>query len=153
MTRAILHSNGRVNERVLGFSRIQCRSAQRKIMKAIKLLLALLTLLAVGSMLGCSRTSASPDVSDGIRKSLDQAGLKDVSVSQDRDKGIVTLGGQVTSHNDKSRAESVAKSFAGIQVVANQIAVIPVGLEKDAKAVNSDLDQGIETTLRAEPLR
>ena len=55
-------------------------------MKAIKLLLALLTLLAVGSMLGCSRVSASPDVSDGIRKSLDQAGLKDVSVSQDRDK-------------------------------------------------------------------
>ena len=118
-------------------------------MKTIKLLLALLTLLAFGTMLGCSSASASPDVSDGIRKSLDQAGLKNVSVSQDRDKGIVTLGGQVTSDNDKSRAESVAKSFAGIQVVANQIAVIPIGVEKDAKAVNSDLDQGIEKNLDA----
>jgi osmotically-inducible protein OsmY len=34
-------------------------------------------------------------------------------------------------------------------VVANQIAVIPVGGEKDAKAVNSDLDKGIEQNLDA----
>jgi ferritin-like metal-binding protein YciE len=31
------------------------------------------------------------------RKSLDQANLKEVSVSQDRDKGVVTLGGRVTN--------------------------------------------------------
>jgi hyperosmotically inducible protein len=80
----------------------------------------------------------SPDVSDSIRKSLDQAGFKDVTVSQDRDKGIVTLGGQVASENDKSQAESLAKSLAGTQVVADQIAVIPVGAEKEAKAVNSE---------------
>jgi len=88
-------------------------------------------------------------VSDNIRKSLDQAGYKDVSVSQDRDKGIVTLGGQVASDNDKSQAESLAKSLAGVQVVANQIAVVPVGIEKEAKAVNSDLDDGIEKNLDA----
>ena len=91
----------------------------------------------------------SPDVSDSIRKSLDQAGFKDVTVSQDRDKGIVTLGGQVASENDKSQAESLAKSLAGAQVVADQIAVIPVGAKKEAKAVNSDLDQGIEKNLDA----
>jgi hyperosmotically inducible protein len=119
-------------------------------MKTIKLLLPLFLLLAVVSMLGCSRGSAkSADVSGNIRKSLDQAGLKDVSVSQDRDKGIVTLGGQVERTNDKAQAESVAKSFAGPQVVANQIAVIPVGAEKAARAVNSDLDQGIEMNLDA----
>lgn len=122
-------------------------------MKTIKLLLTLLTLLtllALGSTLGCSKATAkSPDVTDSIRRSLAQASLKDVSVSQDRDKGIVTLGGQVTSANDKSQAESLAKSFAGAQVVANQIAVIPVGVEKEAKAVNSDLDQGIEMNLDA----
>jgi hyperosmotically inducible protein len=101
-------------------------------------------------MAGCSTTAAkSPDVSDNIRKSLDQAGLKDVSVSEDRDKGIVTLGGQVASDNDKSQAESLAKSFAGAQVVADQIAVIPVVIEKEAKAVNSDLDEGIEKNLDA----
>ncbi len=116
-------------------------------MKTIKLFLML---LAIGIMVGCTAApTKSPDVSDSIRKSLDQAGLKNVSVSQDRDKGVVTLGGQVASDNEKAQAESVAKSLAGAQVVANQIAVIPVGGEKDAKAVNADLDKGIEQNLDA----
>jgi len=72
-----------------------------------------------------------------------------ISVSQDRDKGIVTLGGQVASENDKAQAETLAKSLAGTQVVANQVAVIPVGAESDAKAVNADLDKGIEVNLDA----
>jgi len=33
--------------------------------------------------------------------------------------------------------------------VANEIAVVPVGVESDAKAVNSDLDKGIEENLDA----
>jgi hyperosmotically inducible protein len=118
-------------------------------MKTLRLSVAVLTLLAVGTLAGCSGTAASPDVSDHIRKSLDQAGFKDVSVSQNRDKGIVTLGGQVASENEKSQAESLAKSLAGAQVVADQIAVIPKGVEKEAKAVNSDLDEGIEKNLDA----
>lgn len=119
-------------------------------MKKIKLLVAALALLALGILAGCAQTSTkSPEVSDNIRKSLDQSGLKSVSVSQDRDKGVVTLGGQVASENDKSQAESLAKSLASGQVVANQIAVVPVGVEKDAKAVNSDLDDGIEKNLDA----
>jgi hyperosmotically inducible periplasmic protein len=119
-------------------------------MKKLRLSVAILTLLGVGILAGCSATpTKSPDVSDSIRKSLDQAGFKDVSVSQDRDKGVVTLSGNVTSENDKSRAESIAKSIAGAQVVADQIAVIPTGAEKEAKAVNSDLDTGIEKNLDA----
>ena len=118
-------------------------------MKKLGLSVAMLTLLAVGILAGCSKTTASPDVADSIRKSLDQAGLKSVAVSQDRDKGIVTLSGQVASEHDKLQAESLAKSLAGTQVVADQIAVIPVGGEKDAKAVNSDLDKGIEKNLDA----
>jgi hyperosmotically inducible protein len=119
-------------------------------MKTIKLFSMMLTLLAAVILAGCSASpTKSPEVSDSIRKALDQAGLKDVSVSQDRDKGIVTLGGQVASDNDKSQADSLAKSFAGTQVVADQIAVIPVGGEKDAKAVNSDLDKGIAENLDA----
>ena len=119
-------------------------------MKKLRLSVVMVALLAVGILAGCSQTATKlPDVSDSIRKSLDQAGFKDVTVSQDRDKGIVTLGGQVASENDKSQAESLAKSLAGAQVVADQIAVIPVGAEKEAKAVNSDLDQGIEKNLDA----
>jgi len=119
-------------------------------MNTLRLSVAMLTLLAVGTLAGCSATTQkSPDVSDNIRTALDQAGLKSVSVSQDRDKGIVTLGGQVATDSDKAQAETVAKSLAGVQVVADQIAVIPIGAEKDAKAVNSDLDKGIEVNLDA----
>ena len=119
-------------------------------MKKLIMLVVILALFTIGGLSGCSGTATkSPDIADNIRKSLDQAGFKDVTVSQDRDKGIVTLSGKVTLENDKSQAESLAKSLAGAQVVANQIAVIPVGLEKDAKTVNTDLDQGIEKNLDA----
>jgi osmotically-inducible protein OsmY len=102
------------------------------------------------TLVACSGTARqSPDVSDSIRKSLDQAGLKDVSVSQDRDKGVVTLGGHVAADADKSQAESIAKSIATGQVVANQIAVMPPSGESEAKAVNSDLDKAIEKNLDA----
>jgi hyperosmotically inducible periplasmic protein len=109
---------------------------------------AMLT-LALGILAGCAETAKSPNVSDSIRKALDQASFKDVSVSQDRDKGVVTLGGNVAAEGDKLQAESIAKSLAGAQVVADQIAVVPPSLEKDAKTVNSDLDQGIEKNLDA----
>src|SRR5512146_1416270 len=119
-------------------------------MKTLKLCLSFLALVVIVALVGCSqRATQSPDVSDSIRKSLDQAGLKDVSVSQDRDKGVVTLGGHVAAEADKSQAESIAKSIAVGQVVANEIAVTPPGAESEAKAVSSDLDQGIEKNLHA----
>jgi hyperosmotically inducible protein len=119
-------------------------------MKTLRLSVAILALVAVGILAGCRATSAnSPDVAGSIRKSLDQSGLKDVTVSQDRDKGIVTLGGQAASEDAKAQAETLAKSLAGAQVVANQIAVVPAGAEKEARAVNSDLDKGIEQNLDA----
>jgi osmotically-inducible protein OsmY len=101
-------------------------------------------------LVGCStKSSKSVDVSDQLRTSLDQAGFKDVSSSQDRDKGVVTLGGYVVAEGDKSQAESIARSIAGAQVVSNQIAVIPPGAERDAVKVNSDLDKGIASNLDA----
>jgi hyperosmotically inducible periplasmic protein len=119
-------------------------------MKTLKPLIASLALLAVGTLIGCSATATkSPAVADGIRKSLDAANFKDVSVRQDRDKGVVTLGGHVAAENDKAQAESIAKSMAGPQVVANEIAVIPAGYSSEAKTVNSDLDKGVEKNLDA----
>jgi osmotically-inducible protein OsmY len=107
-------------------------------------------LLVAGMLAGCSHdTTKSPDVQSEIRKSLDQAGYKDISVSQDRDKGVVTLGGHVASDPDKQQAESIAKSLAVGQVVADQIAVEPPGAESDAKNVNSDVDNGIKSNMDA----
>ncbi len=107
---------------------------------------ALLTL----GMGGCSQTPPkSPDVSDAIRKSLDDSGFKDVSVRQDRDKGVVTLGGHVPDDRGKSQAESVAKSLAQGQVVANEIAIITPGVQSESRDINSDVDKGIEKNLDA----
>ena len=119
-------------------------------MKTLKPSLALLTVAVIGTLVGCSTTSTqAPDVSASIRTSLDQAGLKDVSASQDRDKGVVTLSGHVASDGDKSQAESIARSSAGAEVVSNQIEVIPTGVESKAREINSDLDKGIESNLDA----
>ena len=118
-------------------------------MRKISKFIGLLFLAGVLGAAGCSTAPKSPDVTDAIRKSLDQPAFKDVSVSQDRDKGVVTLDGHVASDGDKSAAESVARSNAAGQVIANQIAVIPPSDESDAKAVNSDLDGGIKKNLDA----
>jgi hyperosmotically inducible protein len=113
-------------------------------MRATMMSGALLAILAVGTLSGCSSTpTKSADVSDAIRQSLEQAGLKDVSVSQDRDKGVVTLTGTTTSEADKSQAESIASSIGAGQVISDQIAVRPPGGESIAKKVDADLDAGI----------
>ena len=119
-------------------------------LKTLHICAASLALLAAGILAGCSQTSMkSPDVTASIRTSLDQAGLKDVSVTQDREKCVVTLDGHVAADGDKAQAMSIAISMAGGQVVSNQIAVIPPGAESAAKAMNSDLDDGIGKNLDA----
>jgi hyperosmotically inducible protein len=119
-------------------------------MKSTRRFRSMGTLLILAGMGACSGTpTKSPDVTESLRRSLDQAGLKDVTVSQDRDKGVITLTGTTASESDKSQAESIAKSIAGPQVVSDQIAVRPPGYESTAKKVDSDLDKGIEKNFDA----
>ena len=66
-------------------------------MKTLANWTACLAMVAAGMLAGCSQTVKPPDVAGNIRSALDQAGLKKVSVDQDRDKGVVTLGGHVAS--------------------------------------------------------
>lgn len=111
-------------------------------------LLATIAFLAI--LAGCSaNTSRAPSVAGSIRQALDAANLKDVTVTQDRGKGVVTLGGHVAADAAKMQAESIARSLAGPQVVANQVAVIPPGYESAARTVNASLDKGIEGNLDA----
>jgi osmotically-inducible protein OsmY len=119
-------------------------------MKALKLTLTVLSVAIAGALAGCSTNSAkAPEVSSSLRGSLDQAGFKDVSVSEDHDKGVVTLSGHVPANGDKVQAESIAKSIAGHEVVSDQIEVLPPGAEREAKDVNADLDKAIEHNLDA----
>jgi len=119
-----------------------------KKLNALKLSACFLALGCVGSGCATSQTK-SPDVTDRVRRDLDQANFKDVSVSQDRDKGVVTLKGHVASDEDKGQAESIAKADAAGQVVADEIAVTPPNDDNKTSKVNSDLDSGIEKNLDA----
>jgi len=123
-------------------------------MKMFKPFLSVMALIAIGTMVGCATApNRAADVSGPIRTSLDQAGLKDVTASQDRDKGVVTLGGHVAVDGDKVQAETIARNIAGNQVIANQIEVLPAGAEKSTRSMDSDIDKGIESNLDAALLK
>ena len=98
---------------------------------------------------GCSTTPQAPDVAGNVRNSLKQAGFNDLSVKQDRDKGVVTLAGNVNTEADKTRAEQVAKPIVGNEVLADEINVVPPNVASDAKAVNSDIDKAIDKNVDA----
>ena len=116
----------------------------------IKIILTVAGVALLALTQACSTNPAlAPDVTAGIKDALKAAGFTDISVSQDRDKGVVTLKGTVPTEIEKKRAESVVKPLAGGQVVGNEIAVLPPGAESTAKAINSDIDDGIKKNLDA----
>jgi hyperosmotically inducible protein len=88
-------------------------------------------------------------VTGNIEKSLDAAEIDRVSVDQDRDKGVITLSGDVASDSEKARAEAIAKAAAPRDVIANEIRVLPAGMERRADDVADDLDAGITDNLDA----
>ena len=99
--------------------------------------------------IGCSSGPKFPDAKGVVHDAIKNAGIKDVGVDQDRDKGVITLNGHVSSDSDKMQAESIAKANAPGEVIADQIAVLPPGDESAAKDINSDLDKGIEKNFDA----
>jgi len=95
---------------------------------------------------GCNKSH--PDEKAAVTSSLNSNNLGDVSVSQDRDKGVMTLKGDVASPDQKDRAESLAKQAAPDYTVANEIGVRPPQ-EANAGAVASNLDSAIEDNFKA----
>jgi osmotically-inducible protein OsmY len=97
---------------------------------------------------GCSSEN-NISYKDGVQKALQQADLKDVTVSEDKDKNTITLGGKLHSDDAKAKAAEVAKSAAGTRIIANEISVQPVGSESEARDVASNLDDAIEKNYKA----
>lgn len=93
--------------------------------------------------------SGKKSEADAVKQALQQADLKDVTVSDDADKNTLTLGGTLHSEDAKNRAGEVAKSAAPDRTIANEISVQPVGDESQAKSVQSNLDDGIESNYKA----
>ena len=112
--------------------------------------LALLAILAAVFTLACSQQKANtPDVTNQIQDSLKSNNLDNVKVSEDKDKGVVTLSGDVKDEQAKAQAEDIAKQNAGGLIIANEIGVRPEGAEGDAKKIDSNLDKGIEDNFKA----
>jgi hyperosmotically inducible periplasmic protein len=106
------------------------------------LLVALLTTVA------CSQRQ-TVSYGDSVKKALEQADLKDVTVTEDRDKNTITLAGKLHSEDTKQQAGQIAQAVAGNRIIVNQISVEPVGNETAAKQVESNLDDGIENNYKA----
>jgi len=106
-------------------------------------------LLGALAIAGCHNEPAHPDEKSAVTNSLSTNNLGSVSVSQDRDKGVITLTGNVTSDDQKAQAESLAKQAAPDYTVADELGVRPVGDQSQAGAVASNLDNGIEDNFKA----
>jgi hyperosmotically inducible protein len=98
---------------------------------------------------GCQNQPAHPDEKSAVTNSLSSNNLSNVSVSQDRDKGVMTLTGDVPSGNAKAQAENLAKQAAPDYTVADEIGVRPPDAKSQASAVSSDLDSAIEDNFKA----
>jgi hyperosmotically inducible protein len=98
---------------------------------------------------GCNHQPAHADEKAAVTNSLGSNHLGDVSVSQDQDKGVMTLTGDVNSADLKAQAETLTKQAAPDYTVANEIGVRPTGAESQAKSVDSSLDSAIEDNFKA----
>ena len=99
---------------------------------------------------GCHNHADHPDEKSAVTNSLSSNNLSSVDVSQDRDKGVMTLTGNVSSGDQKSQAESLAKQAAPDYTVADEIGVRPPGAESQTGSVASNLDSGIEDNFKAD---
>ena len=114
------------------------------------LALCLLTsLLGLAALAGCNRDTQHPDVKDDVNNAMTRNNLGVVKVAQDRDKGVITLSGDVETADQKAQAESVAKQTAPGYAISNELGVRPIGSESQAKAVDSNLDSAIQDNYKA----
>jgi hyperosmotically inducible protein len=107
-------------------------------------------LAGVLAMAGCQNKPAHPDEKDAVTNALKSNNLGDVNVSQDRDKAVMTLSGNVNSEDEKAMAAATAKQAAPDYTIADEIGVRPQGAESQAKSVASNLDSAIEDNFKAE---
>ena len=113
--------------------------------------LAPLVAITLGVLLvGCNKQTQHPDVKDAVNSAMTQNGLGVVNVSQDRDKGLITLSGDVETPDKKAEAENLVRQAAPGYTVANEIGIRPIGQESQAKSVDKNLDSAIEDNFKAE---
>jgi len=115
-----------------------------------KLISLAIVLLTLAFAVACSQQKAnSPDAKPAVQDALKAAGYNNISVSQDRDKGVITLTGDVPTDADKDKAQQIAQNAAAGMVIANEVGVRPQGDESTAKSVDKHTDDAIEDHMKA----
>jgi hyperosmotically inducible protein len=97
---------------------------------------------------GCSQHRANtPSEKKAVVDALKNAGYDKINVDEDRDKGVITLKGDIASQADKEKAEGVARQTANNSVIANELLV--TGADKgEAKEVSKDNDDAIKARFK-----
>lgn len=122
------------------------KMANKLIVKA----LVATSLVGVFVIAGCQKTQpAFPDFKGAVSSSLTGKDLGSIQVSQDRDKGVITLSGTVPTPEEKQQADSIAKQAAPNYTIADEIAVVSPGTATETKAVDSDTDGAIVDNFKA----
>ncbi|MEO8724736.1 MAG: BON domain-containing protein [Acidobacteriaceae bacterium] len=102
---------------------------------------------------GCSSSPHYADSERAVNNALSSNNLVAVHVSQDQDKGVMTLTGTVSNQGQKTQAEDLAKQAASTYTIADQIAVVPPTNAQTTKAgviaANSYTDRAIESNIKA----
>src|SRR5262245_5860809 len=108
----------------------------------MKLFTVLLGLAMLLSLVACTEESQT-SYKDNVEKALEQADVKDISVSEDKDHNTITLSGKLHSQEAKDRAAQIAQAAAPGRVIANEISFEPLGAESDARKIESNIDSAI----------
>ena len=108
----------------------------------MKRIATVVLLVSVLILMACSQRD-NVSYKNDVKKALEQAELKDVTVSEDQDDELLSIV------SIKAKAEEIARAAASPRIIANEISVQPVGSESQAKAVASNLDEGIDKNYRA----
>ena len=96
---------------------------------------------------GCQGNNHA-DEKSAVVSSLQNNNLGSIDVSQDRDKGVMTLKGNVADAGAKQQAESLTRQAAPDYIVADEIGVRPPDASNPG-SVASNLDSAIEDNFKA----
>lgn len=113
------------------------------------LALAGVALVGLLALVGCQ--NQHPDVKQAVYSALSQHDLMSVEVSQDRDKGEITLSGIVGSPDQKTNAEHLTHQAAPGYTITDKIQVQSAGIAGMVKSAQKDakLDSAIEDKYKA----
>jgi hyperosmotically inducible periplasmic protein len=111
---------------------------------------SVVVLAGVLAIAGCQNRQQHPDEQSAVTSALQTNNLGSVNVSQDRQKGVITLTGDVSSEDQKAQAAATAKQAAPDYTIADEIGIAPQTAANQAGPAASSLDSAIEDSYKAE---